>query len=323
MTNEIPTAAIDGPKLAKLCKDILPGPDDSALIAALQETIPQGQVRLARIGQPWYRLGGVIDRQGARVAMDLMEWSDRAFIECGQNLQTLVRHCREERLVATRHQGVTLYVTLQTGPKAQDFIQMEIDRSEEQADRHVADPKAMPEDVEELVDPLEPASVTPYAVASPRYIYRRKTDVALFMAELARNRAEPHPAQRFMDDWNRSSAGQSQAAFCQQWTLRLYQHKGRHGESLMNVEIVPTASQWPAHLANVAGVKGKSLASLLNRFDADAGYPFAWFFCMLKGRGVSPHVGETVIADLAKDYGYLPAKDAPVLADWQSKPYSV
>jgi len=321
MTASQTTQPVDGQRLARLCKDSVPGTDDGALIAGLQSAYQDVPTRLARVGQEWYRLGGVIDRQGNHVAHDLMEWSDRAYLECGQNLKTLVQHCREQRLIATRHRGVTLYVTVRSGAKAEEFIQIEIDRSQELADRYVADPEAMPHDLEELIDPLEPAAVNPYAVAPPRYIYRRKTDVALFMQELSLHRAEPHPAQRFMQDWNASSASQGDKAFCDIWTLRLYQHRGRHGEQVMNVEVVSAAAAWPAHLANVAGLKGKPLANLLAHFDADAGYPFAWFFHMVKGRGVSPHVGERVHQDLSKDYAYLPARDAAVLQRWIENPY--
>lgn len=323
MTENPATPAVDGQHLAKLCKETAPGADDAALIAAIAAAYAGPEVRLARLGQEWYRLGGIIDRQGNRVAHDLMEWSERAFIECGQNLQTLVEHCREQRLIATRQQGVTLYITVRTGDKAQDFVQIEVDRSQELADRYVVDQTNTPGDIEELVDPLEPAMITPYAVAPPRYIYRRKTDVALFMAALAQHRADPHPAQRFMDDWTRSSAGGSGKAFCSEWTLRIYQHQGRHGESIMNVEIVPVRATGPAHLTDIAGLKGKALASLLSRFDADTGYPFAWFFHMAKGSGASPHVGEAVYQDISKDYAYLPRKDALVLADWIAVPYCV
>lgn len=323
MTAIAAAATMDGLHLAKLCKETVPGADDSALIERLQEAHPGQSVQLARVGQEWYRLGGVIDRQGNRLAQDLMEWSERAFIECGQNLQTLVRHCREQRLIATRHQGVTLYVTVRTGDQAQDFVQIEIDRSQELADRYAVDPVVAPNDLEEVVDPLEPAMVTPYAVAPPRYVYRRKTDVALFLAELAQHRVDAHPAQRFADDWNRSSAGQGGTPFCGLWTLRLSQHSGRHGERVMNVEVVAARGIGPAHLTDVAGVRGKALASLLSRFDTDVGYPFAWYFHMVKGRGVSPHVGEAVFRDLSRDYAYLPAKDAKVLADWVAAPYFV
>ena len=66
--------------------------------------------------------------------------------------------------------------------------------------------------------------------------------------------------------------------------------------------------------------RGKALAVLLNRFDAQAGYPFAWYFHMLKGL-VSPHVGEAVQRDLAQDYAYLPDRDAAVLKQWAASPY--
>lgn len=320
MANETPAFHFDGQQLTRCCKEAVPGADDQALIRRMQEAYPDFPIQLVRTGHPWYRLGGVVDRQGNRVAHDLVEWSDRAYLECGQNFQTLLAHCLEQRLIATRHKGVTLYISARTGPRAEDFVQIEVDRSQEVADRYVVDPDAPPADLEELIDPIAPAPITSYAVAAPRYIYRRKTEVAMFLQALAEHRAEPHPAQRFIQDWNRSSAGGSARAFSQEWTLKLYQHKGRHGERIMNVDLVGARENWPAHLDQVRA-RGKALATLLSRFDADAGYPFAWFFAMVKGKGVSPHVGEAVAQDLQKDFGYLPKRDALVLADWIAAPY--
>ncbi len=68
------------------------------------------------------------------------------------------------------------------------------------------------------------------------------------------------------------------------------------------------------------GRKGKALATLISRFDSQAGFPFAWYFYMLTG-WVSPHVGEAVQRDLSKDYAYLPDRDAAVLRHWADAPY--
>lgn len=263
----------------------------------------------------------MIKPDGSRVAGDLSEWAERTFIECGQNFNTLLEYCEEGRFLATRHQGVTVYLVARTGARAEDFVQIEIDRSQELASRHLIDPDQPPDDLEEIIDPLAPLGVQPFTVGAARYAYRRKTEVALFMAELDRHRASRHPARRFMDDWNASSAG-GVRVFCEDWSLRLYQHKGRHGEQIMNVDVVPNRVKDVPHLDSPEGKKGKALATLIGRFDGQAGYPFAWFFHMVKGL-VSPHVGESVHRDLSTDYAYLPDRDARLLAAWIADPYCV
>ncbi|NJD06909.1 MAG: hypothetical protein FIA97_10485 [Methylococcaceae bacterium] len=318
---ERPVSYFDGHLLGRLCKDTLASAGDEILVDRIRQACPDYPVRLARLGHEWYRLGGVIRPDGSRVAPDLSEWAERTFIECGQNFNTLLDHCEEGRFLATRHQGVSIYLVATTGPKAEDFVQIEIDRTQELASRHLIDPDHPPEDLEDLIDPLTPLPVQPFTVGAARYTYRRKTEVALFMAELDRHRADAHPARRFMDDWTASSSGTRQV-FCEDWSLRLYQHKGRHGEQIMNVDIVNNRVREIPRLEGPEGKKGKALATLLSRFDGQAGYPFAWFFYMVKGL-VSPHVGEAVQRDLSKDYGYLPDRDAKVLARWIKDPYCV
>jgi hypothetical protein len=310
----------DGHALSKLCKETLAGAGDLALVERLQRAHPDTPLRLARQGHDWYRLGGIVKPDGSRIAADLNEWAERSFIECGQNFNTLLDYCEEGRYLATKHLGATLYVVAQTGPNAQDFVQIEIDRTQELADRRLVDPDQPPADLEELIDPPEPLGVQPFAVGAPRYAYRRKTEVALFMAELGRHRADPHPVQRFMDDWNASSA-QCKQVFCTDWSLRLYQHKGRYGEQVMDVEVVNNRRDMP-YLESPEAKRGKALSALISRFDSQAGYPFAWYFYMLKG-WVSPHVGEAVHWDISKDFAYLPERDAALLRQWAEAPYCV
>jgi hypothetical protein len=309
----------NGHTLGRICKETLANSDDDALVERIQKAYPNYPLQLARIGHEWYRLGGVIKPDGGRIANDLNEWAERTFIECGQNFNTLLDYCEEESFLGTRHKGVTLYLVARTGSRAEDFVQIEVDRTQEVADRYLIDADQPPDDLEELIDPLNPLKVEPFAVGASRYTYRRKTEVALFMNELDRHRADRHPAQRFMDDWNASSSSQ-QAIFCKHWSVRLNQHKGKHGEQIMNVDVVRNQKRDVPRLESPEAKKGKALAALISRFDSQAGYPFAWFFHMVKGQ-VSPHVGESVYRDMMKDYAYLPERDTTVLKRWIARPY--
>jgi hypothetical protein len=312
-------AQFDGPLLNKLCKEALADAGDSILLDRLQKAFPNYSLSIARQGHEWYRLGGLIKRDGTRIAADIGEWVERTFIECGQDFITLIDHCEQENFLVTQHNGVSLYLVAKTGPRAEDFVQIEVDRTQELAYRYLIDPEQPPEDLEDLIDPLNPVYIDPFAVGAPRYAYRRKTDVALFMNELGRHRADRDPAQRFIDEWNASSAG-ARHSFCDEWSLRLYQYNGRHAEQIMKVEIVLNRAKDIPRLEGPDGKRGKHLAALIGRFDSQAGFPFAWYFYMLRGL-VSPHVGEAVQRDLAKDYAYLPDRDAAILSNWAAQPY--
>jgi hypothetical protein len=315
------SAAIDGPQLARLCRDAPTSPHDQSLIQRLQAAYPDLPIKLARRGHAWYRLGGVIRPDGQRIAAELNEWAERTYIECGQNFNTLLELCETQRYLATRHKGTTLYLVARTGPAAEDFVQIEVDRTQEHAYRNLVDEEHPPEDVEELIDPVAPMPFESFSVGEARYAYRRKTDVRVFMEEFDRHRADRHPARRFMHDWNRSSAGLKHV-FCDFWSLHLSQHLGRHGERLMEVEIAYNRLKDLPLLEETLGKKGKALASRLTRFDVQAGFPMAWYFYLVKGLAPSV-VGLDVQRDLDKDYAYLPDRDAAVLRDWFAEPYQV
>ncbi len=313
---------LDGQQLAKICKHTLPGPDDELLLSKLQSLNPDYPVRLAKTGEEWYRLGGIVDMEGNRIASNLIEWTERTYIECGKNLQTLIDHAREQKLIATRQTGNTLHFVVQTGSKAQQFIQIDIDKTHEISDRLLVNERNLPEDLEEFIDPLEPECIETFCIGTSRYSYRRKTDVAIFMDEINKYHVEEHPVQRFIDDWNRSSALQK-AVLSDDWIVRPFRHTGRFGEQIINVEIVNTQQKNVPQLDDVHGKKGLPLHNLLTRFDRQAGYPFAWFFYMVKGKLVSPNSGVAVFKDISGDFSYLPERDVAVLKDWVNTPYSV
>jgi hypothetical protein len=313
---------LDGQQLAKICKHTLPVQDDELLLSTLQSLNPDYPIRLAKTGEEWYRLGGIVDMEGNRIASDLIEWTERTYIECGKNLQTLIDHARKQKLIATRQTGNTLHFVVQTGSKAEQFIQIDIDKTHEMSDRLLVSEYNPPDDLEEFIDPLEPECIEAFSIGTSRYSYRRKTDVAIFMDEINKYHIEEHPVQRFMDDWNRSSALQK-AVLSDDWIVRPFRHTGRFGEQIINIEIINTQQKHLPQLDDINGKKGVSLHNLLTRFDRQAGYPFAWFFYMVKGKLVSSHSGVAVFKDISGDFSYLPERDVAVLKDWVSTPYSV
>ena len=318
MTNS--RLVLAGQDITQCCKKIIPGQTEELLLNRLQSLIPDYPIQLALTGEEWYRLGGVVDMDGNRIANDLIEWAERTYLECGQNLQTLLDYTIEQKLIATKQTGRTLYFVVQTGDRAEDFTLIEIDKTHEVSDRMLVDEKNPPEDLEEFIDPLHPFCIESFAFGHSRYTYRRKTDVKLFMEVINERHRGEHPVQRFMDDWNRSSAGPKKR-MSDEWIIRPYQHTGRFGEQIVNVEIINRHQYVLPHLEDLTGKKGSALSNLLNRFDRQAGYPFAWFFYMIKGKHVSTHCAEAVYRDISGDFAYMPQRDEAVIRDWIASPY--
>lgn len=314
--------AIAGQAITECCKKIIPGQTDDLLLEKLQTLIPDYPIHLALVSEEWYRLGGVVDMDGRRIANDLIEWVERTYLECGQNLQALIEHTLDKKLIATKQTGKTLHFVVQTGDQAEDFILIEIDKTHEVSDRMLVDQHNPPEDLEEFIDPIQPFCIETFCFGHSRYTYRRKTDVKLFMEVINERTVGEHPAQRFMDDWNRSSAGQKKR-MSEDWIIRPYRHTGRFGEQVVNVEIINTHKNNLPHLEDFAGKKGSALSNVLNRFDRQAGYPYAWYFYMVKGKLVSTHSAEAVYRDISGDFAYLPERDEAVLRDWIASPYNV
>ncbi len=313
---------LDGQQLAKICKQTLPDQDDELLLAKLQSLNPDYPIRLAKTDEEWYRLGGIVDMKGNRIANDLVEWTERTYIGCGKNLQTLIEHAQAQQLIATSQTGTTLHFVMRTGSKAEQFIQIDIDKIHEKSDRLLVSDHNPPEDLEEFIDPLNPDYLEAFSIGAARYSYRRKTDVAVFMDEINKHHIDEHPVQRFMDDWNRSSALQN-AALSDDWIVRPFRHTGRFGEQIINVELINTQQKNMPQLDDINGKKGVSLHSLLTRFDRQAGYSFAWYFYMVKGKLVSPQSGVAVFKDISGDFSYLPERDVAILKDWVNTPYRV
>jgi hypothetical protein len=315
--------ALAGQDITDCCKKIVPDQNDATLLSRLQALVPDYPVKLAFTSDEWYRLGGVLDMNGKRIANDIVEWAERSYLECGQNLQTLIDYTVEQKLIASKRTGKTLYFVVQTGALAEDFTLIEIDKTHEVSDRLLVDELNPPEDLEEFIDPIQPLCIENFSFGHSRYVYRRKTDVKVFMEVINERHRGEHPVQRFMDDWNRSSAGQK-FRMSDDWIIRPFQHTGRFGEQIVNAEIVNIHQQMLPQMEDTfASKKGSTLSNVLNRFDRQAGYPFAWFFYMLKGSLVSAHCAEAVFRDISGDFAYLPERDEAIVRDWIASPYNV
>jgi hypothetical protein len=302
-------------RLAQICQELPAGADLETLLAAIQAALPELELRQVLTRSGWHRLGGVVDRDGQRIAHHLADWAEA---ESGGDIDELLFKLADVQYFATRFNGRTHYLVAPTGPLARDFVQIEIEELQEVLDRTLTDPDWFPETLAEFVDPFEFPRVQPDPIGAPRFVFRRLTPIADLMDSPDAGRT----LKRFLADWDRSSAAESEA-FCHQWVLAIREYLDRDGEGRLSAKPVSALTGRIPTLPDGAVARGAKLANQIHGFDREAGYPFAWYFHMLTSRAVSHKLAEAVHSDLMGAYDYLPARDLKILRDWYREPYGL
>lgn len=287
----------------------------AGLVDCLAGALPDYRFHPVLTRAGWYRPGGVLGADGRVISEDLGSWLED---QVGDDLAGFVDRFQGDDLVATRIRGRTHYLTASTGEAPDEFIQLEVEELQVVADRLLLPEGWFPDDLEDLLDPLERHAVEPRPVGRSRYVFRRVQSVP----DLLRGGHGMASVKRFMYDWAASSAGKT-THFSRRWVLALRETLGSDAEPYVSAKPVPALNPPDIGLADYAGQRGAALVDAIRAYDHAAGYPFAWFFSMLTSSRVSFAVGEAVLADLASDYDYLPPRDALILAGWANKRYAV
>ncbi|NCC41266.1 MAG: hypothetical protein EOM21_17905 [Gammaproteobacteria bacterium] len=302
-------------RIAEACAALHPTAEPPLLVAAVQDLMPDTEVRLVLSRGGWHRPGGVVTAEGQRVALAIQEWAER---ESGGDVDELVFKVADLGLRATRLDGRTHYLVAPTGPGARDFLQIEVEELTEVLDRELIQPDWFPDSIAELVDPLDFPHLEPTPVDAPRLVFRRLLRVADWASH-----GDPGPRlRRFLDDWDRSSPAETEA-FCHHWVLGVREYLDRDGDGHLAAKPIAVAGEAPPVRIEGEIPRGSTLANLIHGFDRELGYPFAWYFHMLTSTQVSHRLAEAVHADQMGAYDYLPARDLKVLRDWYDAPYGL
>jgi hypothetical protein len=299
--------------VAAACAALPAGADLGDLRAAIGTVLPGHEVRHALTRGGWHRLGGIVDLDGCRITHHVAEWAQTL---SGGDVDILMQKVSDLRCFITRMNGRTHYLVIPTGEAARDFIQIEVEEVQEVLDRCITDPDWYPDSIAEFVDPLDFPRLEPEPVGAPRMIFRRLVRVEDLMES-----ADAGPRlRRFLDDWDRSSAGET-STFCDHWLLSIREYQDQEGDDRLSAKPVPILNSAAPELPDAEVARGVGLANQIHGFDRALGYPFAWYFHMLTNPKVSHRLAEAVHADLMGAYAYLPARDLKVLRDWYKEPY--
>ena len=307
-------------RIADLCQRTIPGPGHRALLEGLGRLSPHHHFRWVLTRGGWYRLGGVVTEGGARITDNLDAWIQQLFRDCGEAMSVLVDRVATAGYLVTRWLGKTHYFVAPTGEGSAAFLQLEVEELQEVVARALIDPALPPEDLDEIIDPAASESQPVHPLGAPHYVFRRLTDVSTFLEKMQTRPLQAPPIKRFISEWGRSSAART-GRFCDHWVLSLRSHRGVHGEKILTATPTCTYGRTVPRLHIPALARGADLARLVQQFDHELGYSFAWYFCMVHSHHVPTSLGDSVYQDLQTGYDYLPEQDQAVLADWIRYPY--
>ncbi len=303
-------------------ESIPPRPHHSALLTAANHLVEGVTFKYALNRGGWYRPGGLISADGETVADNLEAWVIATLGECGGDMDELVERHIDSGLIVTRHTGRTHYLTAVYGAAPSEVLQLEVEELQEIQDRKLIDPDALPGDFQELTEPIRPLLLDAQAVGSPRYRFRRLTDLCQVLVKSASFDGGRKGLSRMLYEWAHSSAA-SRAHFSEHWIFMMREHRDRFRNPM--VSVVPVSRharelksfQWNLELSGV------EMAAQLQAFDRAAGYPAAWYFHLVSGTLTPSKIAYTVASDLDAGFRYLPDSEIELLHSWMTAPYTV
>jgi hypothetical protein len=299
-----------------------PRPHHAALLEIANRIRPGCTFSYALNRGGWYRPGGVIKADGKRFADSIEAWAKANLEACGGDMNELIERYAESELQVTRHSGCTHYFVAAYGPGAADFMQLEVEELQEVLDRKLFDDDKLPDDLQELVEPLEPLELEAQAVNAPRYQFRRMIDMRQTLAKVSLAAGRDAGLQRMLTEWSHSSAA-ARGHFSDHWIVALREHQDRYRNPVVSASLVSRRArtlkpfQWNVELSGV------EMLNQLQAFDRAAGYPSAWYFHLVAGTFTPPKVAYAIARDLEGGFSYLPDTEAALVKNWVAAPYSV
>jgi len=313
---------MDSKALIDLCERF---PSEGALDLLVEEINETAQTdglsfRLIHSDRDWYKLGGIVDKEGKRISDSLEEWVES---EATGDAMDLFARYGEAGYKATAISGNTHYLIAPTGDKPTDFVQLQIDEVRETLDRELFDPATIPETLEDIIDPLDAIRVEPEPLSPPKFVFKTLTDLAAMGRELTGEYTGDPRFSRFLAEWNRSAAARY-ARFCDKWAVEVIPYLTAMGDHRQDVKLLSDDMKLLDGLDLAHLPKGQPIHPFLAKIDEQADYPMAWYFLMV-ARGLMPYGTVKALARELKEPHFgrpsMTPEDADLLNSWIEDPY--
>ncbi|GAB6054577.1 hypothetical protein JCM17960_33970 [Magnetospira thiophila] len=307
-------------QLIEICAVTEPEPEPVQLLARINQAMPELQAHYMLTEDDWYRVGGVVDQQGKRVADDLMAWVEK---ESGGNLDQLLERHHASGYQATAIIGRTHYFGVPLGRKPLDFYQIEIEEVEEVIERPLFQDDYLPDSLEEVIDPLDAPHFNPKPYGPPRYQLGRLVIMLERIWDLTNDYSGDPRFRRFIEEWNMSSTARD-SCFCNHWMIKERPYLSENGDHVTEVKILSPLAPLVYGLRGSQVAPGPELQATIQEINSRARSPMAWYYLMLT-QNFLPYGTVSAIHDsLAEgktDYGAVTQRDLRILENWLDDPY--
>jgi hypothetical protein len=352
---EIPNVDV----LRHVISTTVPAAGHEALSAALAARYPALNWRVADYQETWFRPGKqVFDSVGNLIAEDRKAWISGLLNANDGTVDTVWEICRGKGYAIITEEGHTVFAGAAIGPGPEDAIEIKIDWIVDSRTEAVFN-SDRPQDANDLLNGSgcwEEAGWQPQF--SPRYDLRRMNAIARTLEqaeelelgrrrEVARTRKiyvsdiciggsgggqqlqkksvldidpdyirRPMSERRFVKDWAESTAGAT--AILEHWAFDVcdYEYEG-----LRRLGFTPRPLTWANELVWQEDRSLYQLMDMLGSFDADIGYPMAWFFHAVYGNRIGPWAIRAVNEGLCSGKVGLPDRDTGVIQRWAASEY--
>lgn len=304
-------------QLAVQIAEVQPRPHHSRLLELLQKVWPEMEFkhRLTRSG--WYRPGGVCTSQGVMLGQDLESWLQTALGKVEDFEQLLVDLEIMQPLV-TRFNGATHFFTASYGKAPEACWQLEVEELQEVMDRRLINDQAdLPEDMADLLEPMQPALIDAQPLGSPRY----QLGKLLNLRELLTSAINAPLLERFFAEW-KDGSGQS-VDFHQHWFFQRHESLTRYGVSQLRLQPHAIKAKHLKTLPWDLTAEPMALAAQLRSYDKAAGYNGAWYFGLVAGNLVPRDLASRLQDDWLADYRYISETQQSWIRSWLHQPYTL
>ncbi len=305
--------------LAAEIEKLAPRPHHSRLLEMANKIRPGCAFRYALSRGGWYRPGGVVTADGARIADNVESWVKA---QGSDDVDEFVERYMDSGLLVTRHTGRTHYFVAAYGPAPADFLQLEVEELQEVLDRQLLDIENPPNDIQELIEPVLPALLDAQAVGVPYYRFRRLIDARQIIARTTLAYGNMDGLARLITEWSHSSAA-LHGHFSDHWLIALREHLDRYRNPVLSASLISCHERSLKSFHWNVELSGTEMSQQLQAFDRAAGFSAAWYFHLVAGTITPPKIAYAVVRDLDNKFNYLPDSEAALLKNWMNNPYSV
>ena len=157
----------------------------SALMDALRERYPDSPFTLVASLGPWSRdSDALVDAAGNRVTDHFRQWIEGEYHAAGDNANAVYEKHKDAHLRIVEVKGDDAIIVMPFNSQPDGYLQIEIEATQEVAERTLFDTSFPPTDLQDLLHPFSMASQTPLEISCFKYKFSKMTNIRRFCQQM-------------------------------------------------------------------------------------------------------------------------------------------